>query len=226
MGYSISTIVKFKVPVIRLIDATGIQPQGNQDFSFLLDIGEDDLGTVQFYIKAKVNIGENFNIELWQIYRGDWGIEENHLPTPNSVKGGEPYGPVDVTGIVSITAYVIAVVSGVVLWARLTFMDAVKPKFMQPIHCFASLMSLMLAVDHTLIALQKDWPWSSSGMIFSYLAIGTLVFYTVFSFYDVEGKEYFGDKKWRYIHVALLFILILWVVLHFGLMGDHLGFLK
>lgn len=226
VGYTFSSSVEFG-SVINMINHAVEMPEGSsQKFTFTLDITEAQMGSVEFKITAKINIGENFDVEIWRLYNAAWAKESEHTPTPNSVKGGEPYGPVDTTGIVSIVAYCLAVVTGFLYWVRIRFGSGAKPKFIHPAHCFLSLMSFVLALDHTFIALQKDWPWTSPGMIFSYLSIGTMAFYTVFSFYDVEGKEVLGEQKWRYVHVFLLILLILWVVLHFGLMGDHLGFLK
>jgi hypothetical protein len=198
VDFTLSNRVTYGELVTSITTTEEIPTKESRTFGFILNVNTAQMTSLLLSVEAKINIGENFDVKITRSYKVDeWTVKEQYTPTPNEVKGGEPFGPVDTTGIVSIVAYTLAVVTGIIYWARFTFTSAVKPKFIGPSHCFLSLMSLILAIDHTLIALQKPWEWLSAGMIFSYLAITTLAFYTVFSFYDVEGKEHFGEKKWK-----------------------------
>ncbi len=100
------------------------------------------------------------------------------------------------------------------------------PKFIRRGHCFISLITLMFVLAHMSTAMQKDWPWETPGMRFAQMATIGLFCFTIFGFFDIEIINAYGRKKWRLIHIIMTLILGVLIVLHFGLMGDHLGWLK
>ena len=213
-------------PLIQYESCKVINPGEARTFDFVLYLDESQLDLLRFNISAKVELPDGMTMTIQKEYNANWQVVSQYTPTPADLKYTEPWGPVDITGTSSAAAYVIAIFSGVLLWARVRTVEAVKPKHMGPIHCFISLISLILAIDHILLALQKTWPWTSSGMMFSYAAISVLFVFTVFSFFDVEGQEWLGKVKWRWVHIFLTLFLALLMILHIGLVGDHLGFLK
>jgi len=227
VDYQLTIVVSFGQLRMSQSSSEVLKNGDGLDFNFNVFIAEDELASVTFEIKAAVEIPGESIFQLERDYDSNWNVIREPDVIPAEAAGGEePWGPVDTTGLMSIIAYTAAVVTGFIYLGRLIMFEATKPKWIGPIHCFVSLVSLLMAIDHTFIALQKDWPWFSAGMIFSYLAIINLFGFTVFSFYDVEGVKHFGKKKWRYLHLFLLIVLVLWVVLHVGFVGDHLGFLK
>jgi NADH:ubiquinone oxidoreductase subunit 6 (subunit J) len=84
----------------------------------------------------------------------------------------------------------------------------------------------MFELAHISIALQKAWPWFTPGLIFAYAGVITLTIFVIFSFFDMEIIRTYGRKRWRQMHLVITIALALLIILHFGLMGDHLGFLK
>ena len=84
----------------------------------------------------------------------------------------------------------------------------------------------MFVFAHMSTAMQKDWPWESAGMRFAAIATILLLSFNVFSFFDVEIIKKIGIKKWRRVHIIFTILMALSIIIHFGLMGDHLGFLK
>lgn len=226
VSYTLSISLSYADLVLSHTHSNAIPPEDTLNLDYIINLDAAQVDELGFYISARIRLPDGMTMEIRRVYSSSWSVLEEVTPTPDELKDSEPWGPVDTTGTVSGVAYAIAVLSGIVLWARLRFTEMVKPRFIGPVHCFISLISLILAVDHTAIALQKSWPWGSPGMLFSYLSIVTMLGFTVFSFYDVEGKEWLGKRKWRKVHLILTILLFLVVVLHIGLMGDHLGFLK
>ena len=226
VSYTLDMSLTYGDLILSQTHSSAIPPEKTINMDYIINLDNAQMDALRFHITARIQLPDGMMMEIKRVYRSDWSVESEQTQAPDELKDSEPWGPVDTTGTVSAVAYSIAVLSGIVLWARLRFTEMVKPRFIGPVHCFISLISLVLAVDHTAIALQKSWPWGSPGMLFSYLSIVTMLGFTVFSFYDVEGKEWLGKKKWRSVHLILTILLFGVIVLHIGLMGDHLGFLK
>jgi hypothetical protein len=226
VSYTLSISPTFGDIVHSQTHSTAIPPEETIKLDYLLNLDEAQVDEMRFHVTARIKLPDSMIMEILKVYRSDWSVEVELTQAPDELKDTEPWGPVDTTGTISAVAYSIAVLSGIVLWARLRFSEMVKPSFIGPVHCFISLISLILAVDHTAIALQKSWPWGSPGMLFAYLSIVTMLGFTIFSFYDVEGKKWLGKRKWRLVHLFLTILLFMVVILHVGLMGDHLGFLN
>ncbi len=226
VDYDLSISVSFSP--LKLLESTTdrLEPKESRTFDFIVNLDQSQISEIKFIVTASAFVKGGTTIDMIVEYKYDGSAPKKTCVIHQVDNGSEPWGPVDITGTASAISYTIAIFSGFVLWARLTFTEAVKPKFIGPAHCFISLVALVLAIDHALIALQKSWPWTSPGMVFSYAAITLLFIFTVFSFFDVEGQKVLGKRKWRWVHIILTVLLLLLIVFHFGLMGDHLGFLK
>lgn len=198
----------------------------DRNFEFVLNFDNNQLQELVCEIGATVELDEDFEVDIGMKYDSSWTIIEETRPIPEEVSESIPWGPVDLTGTSSAIMYTITVIAGFAFYIRSKLKKKIMPKIIRRVHCFISLTTLMLVFAHMTTAMQKDWPWESTGMRFAVIATILLVSFNIFSFFDVEIIKSIGNKKWRIIHLAFTIAMALSIVIHFGLMGDHLGWLK
>lgn len=203
-----------------------IAPGEGEDLEFLLNINEGQLDDVICYVNAKVELSEDLNLNLEFEYDNAWNLIRESRPIPQEHSEEIPWGPVDLTGTSSAVLYFLTIIGGFAVFFQFKIREVVTPKLVRKVHCFIALIALMFELAHISIALQKAWPWFSPGLIFAYAGVGTLAFFVIFSFFDMEIIKDYGKARWQKIHLAITITLIILIVLHFGLMGDHLGWLK
>jgi hypothetical protein len=203
-----------------------IAPSEGIELSFLLNIESTQLEDVICYIHSRVELVENLILNLEFEYDHTWILIRESRPIPQEHSEEIPWGPVDMTGTSSAVLYSITIIGGFAVFIRTRFTEIALPVFVRKAHCFIALITLMFELAHITIALQKAWPWLTPGLIFAYAGIGTLAIFVIFSFFDIEIIRAYGREKWRQMHLIITFVLALLIILHFGLMGDHLGFLK
>jgi hypothetical protein len=203
-----------------------IEPGKTMTFDFVLNLRSSDISNLVCNVYAIVEYSEKNEFEIGMTYDSNWDIIKETRPIPEEGSANIPWGPVDLTGTSSATLYTFTVIFGFVFFFRNRLKMAVKPRFIRHGHCFLSLIALMFVFAHMSTALQKDWPWGSAGMRFAVIATVLLLSFNIFSFFDVEIVKSIGKKKWRYIHLIITILMAVSIIVHFGLMGDHLGFLK
>ena len=177
-------------------------------------------------VDAKVRLSGELSLNTVMTFNSEWELIEESRPIPEEFIETKPWGPVDLTGTSSAILYSTTVILGIVFYIQAKIKKMFLSKYIRRGHCFISLVTLMFVLAHMSTAMQKDWPWESPGMRFAQLASIGLVAFTIFGFFDVEIIKEFGRKKWRLIHIALTLMLGAFIIFHFGLMGDHLGFLR
>jgi len=173
-----------------------------------------------------VRISEDLTIPLEMEYDNEWNLIRSIQPIPQELAEEVPWGPVDMTGTSSAVLYTLTIIGGFGVFLRVKLKDVATPKIIRKAHCFIALITLMFESAHITIALQKAWPWLTPGLIFAYGGVGLLAIFVIISFFDVEIIKEIGKIKWRKLHFGITILLLLLIVLHLGLMGDHLGFLK
>ncbi len=203
-----------------------IAPGEGREFDFILNIDSTQLEDVICYVHAKVELSEDLNLDLEFEFDYAWNLARESRPIPQEFSEEIPWGPVDMTGTSSAVLYTLTIIGGFGVFLRTRIKKVAMPKLVRKAHCFIALVTLMFEFAHISIALQKAWPWFSPGLIFAYAGVGMLAFFTIFSFFDVEFIRAYGRNRWRHLHLSITISLIILIVLHFGLMGDHLGFLK
>jgi hypothetical protein len=203
-----------------------IAPGEGIELDFLLNIAEVQLEDVICYVNAKVELSEDLDLDLEFEYDYAWNIIRTSQPIPQEYSEKVPWGPVDRTGTSSAVLYFLTIIGGFGVYFRTRIREVVMPKLVRKAHCFIALITLMFEFAHISIALQKAWPWFTPGLLFAYIGVVTLTAFVIYSFFDVEIIKAYGRKRWRQMHLMMTIILIVLIVLHFGLMGDHLGFLK
>jgi hypothetical protein len=208
---------------------TPVEPQKSTEFLFTLNLQESQLQDLRCNVYAIIEFDPELEIdvtELGFVLDSNWNIISENRPIPEQISNFIPWGPVDLTGTSSAILYTITVIAGFIFFIRSKLKKMVLPRGFRHAHCFISLITLMFVLAHMFTALQKDWPWESIGMRMAQTATVLLVSFNIFSFFDVEIIKSIGIKKWRRIHLAFTIAMALSIIIHFGFMGDHLGFLK
>jgi hypothetical protein len=212
--------------VLKRETTTPIQPDQGRNFEFVLNLGQAQLSELKCIVRAEVELSEELKPEIGMTYNSDWEITDEIRPIPEEISKSIPWGPVDMTGTSSAILYTFTVIFGFAFFIRSKLKEVIMPTLIRRAHCFLSLTTLMFVFAHMSTAMQKDWPWESTGMRFAVIATILLVSFNIFSFFDVELIKSMGKKRWRLIHLAFTMAMALSIIIHFGLMGDHLGFLK
>jgi hypothetical protein len=205
---------------------TPIEPGKSLSLDFVLNLKSSEISDLVCNVYAIVEYSEDAEFDIGMVYDSDWNIIEETRPIPEQHSSAIPWGPVDITGTSSATLYSFTVIFGFAFYIRSRLKKVFMPKFIRRAHCFISLITLMFVLAHMSTAMQKDWPWESAGMRFAVIATILLLSFNVYSFYDIEIIKSLGIKKWRRIHLLFTLLMALSIIIHFGLMGDHLGFLK
>jgi hypothetical protein len=191
-----------------------------------VNLEEQQIADLNCEINAKVMLADSGEFPLEMVYDEHWNIIEKSQPIPEELAVEIPWGPVDMTGTSGAIMYTITVIAGFAFYFHSKIRKIFMPRVIRHAHCFIALISLMFVLAHMSTAIQKSWPWFSIGMISAFTALTLLSIFVVFSFFDIEIIQNYGRKKWRMMHLFLTIGLALFIVVHFGLMGDHLGFLK
>ena len=203
-----------------------IEPGGTKEFKFTLRLDTEQINDVICKVDGRLDITENVEVTIRLNYDSTWTLTDAIRPIPEQAVENIPWGPVDLTGTSSAIMYSFTVLFGFAFFFRARSKKVMDPKIIRKGHCFISLITLMLVLAHMSNAIQKDWPWASAGMRFAVIATVLLISLNLFSFFDVEIIRKIGIKKWRFIHILFTISMALSIIIHFGLMGDHLGFLK
>ncbi len=203
-----------------------LNPNQAMEFVFAFDLDEEQISDLRCKVDAKVILSGELSLNIDMTFNSDWELIEESRPIPEEFAKTVPWGPVDLIGTSSAILYLTTVFLGIVFFIQAKIKKIFMPKFIRRGHCFISLITLMFVLAHMSTAMQKDWPWETPGMRFAQMATIGLFCFTIFGFFDIEIINAYGRKKWRLIHIIMTLILGVLIVLHFGLMGDHLGWLK
>jgi len=196
------------------------------DFSFV--VAEDQASRMVCTIEAVVMLENGWDKDIERKLDPSGNIIDEVIPQNDGDDAqAEPWGPVDLTGTFSVLFILAAIVMCFLYLSRSRSADNKgKNNILVGIYLFTLLLALVLALDHTFVALQKDWLWSSPGMLFSYMAVVLLFCFTVYSLFSIETIEEDEKRKARWPNIVFIGAIVVTLVLHIGLMGDHLGFLK
>ncbi len=224
--FELAVSIGHETPVMQQSASEALEPGDSEAFTFNLNIEGSQLADLRCVISAKVSLPGGMDTDISRTYDSDWKVVSETTPVPEELAGVIPWGPVDITGTTSVALYTTTIIAGFVYSYRIR--KKLKPALLGRVHlhCLLALTSLTVAAAHMSAAMQKVWPWASAGMLFAYCSLGTLAAFTIFSVFDTELITKLGRRRWRWIHIALTFLLLAFIVIHFGLMGDHLGFLK
>ena len=203
-----------------------IIPDHTRDFVFAFDLDEEQISDLRCKVDAKVELSDDLSLNTEMTFNSDWELIEESRPIPEEFIEMLPWGPVDLTGTSSAIMYTMTIIGGFIFYLRSRFKKLIMSSKIRRAHCFISLITLVLVTAHMSVALQKDWPWDTPGFRFAQVSFITILCFTIFGFFDVEFIKAFGRKKYRMLHITITLLLVLFIVLHFGLVGDHLGFLK
>lgn len=226
LDFDLTYSITYGEPVLIKNYNTPLEPGNSHEFAFTLNLAESDLSVIECSIIGVVELANVGNLPIELIYNSAWELQSISQPVPEESLGDIPWGPVDLTGTAGAILYFITVITGFLFYIRIKIKEDYTIKGTGWAHCFFSLITMSLVLAHTFTALPKDWPWGSAGMVTAVLGLIVLGAFTVFSLFDIEFINRMGREKWRLVHLILTFVLVLLIVLHFGLMGDHLGFLK
>jgi hypothetical protein len=201
-------------------------PGGATKLDFVVNIQESQVENIVVKVDANVVLPDKTTLDLQADYNSQWEIIRRYQPIPEQYSSAIPWGPVDLTGTSSVIMFTFTVIAGFAFYFHSRLKKIFMPRFIRRAHCFIALTSLMLVLAHMSTALQKAWPWGSIGMISAFSATSLLSVFVVFSFFDVEIIKTYGRRRWQVIHLLLTLAMAMFIILHFGFMGDHLGFLK
>lgn len=226
VDFELTYRITYEQPVLLKSTSKEIKPEQSYEFEFILNLDQSDISQIECVITGTVELPSIQLLEIVVILDPNWNIISFTSPIPEEIVTDIPWGPVDLTGTSSAILYTLTVIVGFAFFIRSKLKKILMPTVIRRAHCFISLLTLMFVFAHMSTAMQKDWPWESTGMRFAVIATILLVSFNVFSFFDVEIIKSIGKRKWRLIHLAFTIAMALSIVIHFGLMGDHLGFLK
>jgi hypothetical protein len=226
LEFDLTYTITYGEPVLMKTYNTPLEPGTSHEFAFTLNLAESDLSVIECSITAVVELGNVGSLPIVLIYNSAWELQSISQIVPEESLGDIPWGPVDLTGTAGAILYFITVITGFLFYIRIKIKEDFTIKGTGWAHCFFSLITMSLVLAHTLAALPKPWPWGSEGMVTAVLGLIVLGIFTGFSLFDVEFIERMGREKWRVVHLLLTFALVVFIVLHIGLMGDHLGFMK
>ena len=226
VSFQLTFSITYDQLVLQHSSNVPINPDQTKQFIFAFDLDEEQISDLRCKVDAKVKLLDDLLLNTDMTFNSEWKLIEESRPIPEEFIEMKPWGPVDLTGTSSAILYSTTVIFGIILFIQAKIKKTFIPKYIRRGHCFISLITLMLVFAHMSIALQKEWPWESPGMRFAQMAAIGLLCFTIFGFFDVEIIKVYGRKKWQLIHIILTLILGALIVLHFGLMGDHLGWLK
>ena len=226
VSFQLTFSITYSQLVLQQNSNEPIRPDQARDFVFAFDLDEEQISDLRCKVDAKVKLSGELSLNIDMTFNSEWELIEDSRPIPEEFIETKPWGPVDLTGTSSAILYSTTVILGIVFYIQAKIKKMFMPKYIIRGHCFISLVTLMFVLAHLSAAIQKDWPWDSPGMRFAQMAAIGLLCFTIFGFFDVEIINAYGKKKWRLIHIIMTLILGALIVLHFGLMGDHLGWLK
>jgi hypothetical protein len=226
VSFQLTFSITYSQLVLKQNSNEPISPNQSKDFVFAFDLAEEQISDFKCKIGAKVKLSGELLLNTDMTFNSDWELIEESRPIPEEFVKAKPWGPVDLTGTSSAILYSATVILGIIFFMQARLKKMFMPKYIRRGHCFISLVTLMFVFAHISIAIQKDWPWDSPGMRFAQMAAFGLIIFTIIGFFDVEIIKAYGKKKWRLLHIIMTLILGVLIIVHFGLMGDHLGWLK
>lgn len=228
IDYELTYNIEYGDPVMVKGTSQALEPGDTNEFTFNFNFDQNDVSNVECVISGVVDFGEGLSLNIEVILDASWNVISFTTPVPEDVVDEIPWGPVDLTGTSGVVLYSLTIITGFVFYLRIKLHEDFSLKKTGWVHCFLSLITTMVVGAHMSTALQKwwNWPWGSVGMMSAVAGFLLLIVFTVFSLFDVEFIKTMGRIKWRWVHLLLTFGLLLIIIIHFGLMGDHLGFLK
>jgi len=226
VSFVLTSTVSFGSPVLSKSASGPIEPGMTQDFEFALNLVESDILDLRCVVSATIEIPNVEDLQMDMTFDSNWQMLETTEVIPEEHQEIIPWGPVDITGTSGAIFYALTVLFGFMFYLRVRFKGFYSLKVLGRSHCFLALLTSVLVLDHLSIAVQKSWPWTSLGMLFAYAAFTTLWAFSLVSLFDVEVTRMWGRNKWRKVHLILTCLLALLIVLHFGYMGDHLGWIR
>jgi hypothetical protein len=226
VSFQLTFSITYSQLVLQQNSNEPITPDQTRDFVFAFDLDEEQISNLRCKVDANVKLSDELSLNIDMTFNSEWELIEESSPIPEEFVDTKPWGPVDLTGTSSAILYSTTVILGILIYVDAKIKKMFIPRYIRRGHCFISLVTLMFVLAHMYTALQKDWPWGSPGMRFAQTATIGLLCFTIFGLFDVEIIKAYGRKKWQLIHIIITLILGALLVLHFGLMGDHLGWLK
>ncbi len=228
VDFELTLSITYTTPMLIKTSTRELEPGQSQEFQFTLNLDQSEISELECVITGRVELPDGQDLNIVVVLAAGWDVVSFSTPIPEETADVIPWGPVDITGTSGVTLYALTIITGFVFYIRIRTKQDFSLKKTGWLHCFLSLMALMFVMAHMSTAMQKwyQWPWGEPGMIFAVAALILLTIFTVFSLFDVEFIKTLGRRKWRWVHLWLTFGLLLLIILHFGLMGDHLGFLK
>jgi hypothetical protein len=228
VDYELTYNIQYGEPVLVKGSSQALEPGDSNEFTFNFNFDQSDVSNLECVISGVVDFGEGLTLNIEVILDASWNVISFTTPVPEDVVDDVPWGPVDLTGTSGVVLYTLTIITGLIFYLRIKLHEDFSLKTTGWVHCFLSLMATMVVGAHMSTALQKwwNWPWGSVGMMSAVSGFVLLIAFTIFSLFDVEFIKSMGRTKWRWIHLLLTLGLLLVIVIHFGLMGDHLGFLK
>lgn len=187
---------------------------------------EGDIADVICTIHSTILLSDGGMVTIERVYDSSWAIIEEDLPSSEEGLDSEPWGPVDLTGTFSLLFIISSAVLTFLYYNVGRTLRPGKKNVLEGSYIFILLLGFVFAMDHTLVALQKDWLWLSPGMLFSYIALALLLCFTIYTMVVVGGHRSGEARKIGKGQIVLIMGIVITILLHIGLMGDHLGFLK
>jgi hypothetical protein len=220
--------ITYGAPQLTQSISSPIEPGQGREFQFNLNLDQSDVSELECLITGSVTLADGLELDIKITLDSSWNVVSFSTPIPEDVVDEVPWGPVDITGTTGILLYSLTIITGFIFYLRIKLYEDFSLKKTGWLHCFLSLMATVVAGAHMSTALLKvwNWPWGSAGMNFAVSSYLLLITFTIFSLFDVEFIKKLGRHKWRWVHLLLTFGLLLLIILHFGYMGDHLGFLR
>lgn len=220
--------ITYGTPVLIQTSTRELEPGQSREFQFTLNLDQSEITAIECVITGRVKLPDGQDLNIVVVLDAGWDVVSFSTPIPEETAEEVPWGPVDITGTSGVTLYTLTIITGFIFYVRIRTNQDFSLKKTGWLHCFLALMALMFVMAHMSTAMLKwyQWPWGESGMMFAVAALILLIIFTIYSLFDVEFIKSLGRRKWRWVHLWLTFGLLLIIVLHFGLMGDHLGFLK
>jgi hypothetical protein len=228
VDFELSYSITYGTPQITKSTTAPIEPGQGREFQFNLNLDQSDVSELECMITGSVTLLDGLELNIEIILDSSWNVIRFSTPIPEEEVDEVPWGPVDLTGTTGVVLYSLTILTGFMFYLRIKFHEDFSLKKTGWVHCFLSLMATVVVGAHMSTALLKvwNWPWGSAGMNFAVSSYLLLITFTIFSLFDVEFIKILGREKWRWVHLLITFGLLLLIILHFGYMGDHLGFLK
>jgi hypothetical protein len=228
VDFELSCSITYGTPQLTKSISSPIEPGQGNELQFNLNLDQSDVSELECVITGLVTLADGLELNIEMILDGSWKVISFSTPVPEEEVDVIPWGPVDITGTSGVILYSLTIITGFIFYVRIKLHQDFSLKNTGWVHCFLSLITTMVVGAHMSTALQKwwNWPWGSPGMNFAVSSFSLLIIFTIFSLFDVEFIKLLGRSKWRSVHLLLTFGLLLMIILHFGFMGDHLGFLK